>query len=49
MNNPDEILAVVICLLMGREVVEVDLLLCSPTSGRTLFQELPSLSLCLGA
>jgi len=48
-NNHDKILAVTICVLMRREVVEIDLLLCSPTCCRTLFQELSSLSLCFGA
>lgn len=39
-NNLDKILGVMICLLMGQELLEVDLVFCSPTSYRTLFQEL---------
>lgn len=38
-----------ICLLMGQELLEVDLLLCCLTSYSTLFRELSSLSLCFGA
>lgn len=49
MNNLDKVLAVMTCLLMGTKVVEADLLLRSPTSCRTRFQELFSLSLCFGA
>lgn len=48
-NNLDKVLAVMTCLLMGTKVVEADLLLRSPTSCRTRFQELFSLSLCFGA
>lgn len=34
-NNLDKILEVMVCLLMGQELIEVDLVFCSSTSYRT--------------
>lgn len=34
-NNLDKILGAMICLLMGQELLDVDLLFCSPTSYKT--------------